>query len=231
MPINRLLLAVMIVWSIPSSTNAEPEKQIAVKGGLGISSVTEDNQLSRRSRYGLSGGVAGSLHWPLVERYLLAGQVELLYAQRGSQAFFEDEYIGTVRTHYAGIALAARPEVRLGTVRVYLLLGGTMSFLLSANTKNASGMTRDVTGDLHRTDLALLAGAGVAWHLLHRRPGPLRLGTIFVEVRHDHGLSDLDAVIGGFKNRSSSLMLGLSFAVGPPAPRRVGPRQPREDDL
>lgn len=43
--------------------------------------------------------------------------------------------------------------------------------------------------------------------------GPAHIDTVFVEVRHDIGLLDTDAVNGGFKNRTSSVLLGLSFGV------------------
>jgi hypothetical protein len=112
--------------------------------------------------------------------------------------------------------VAARPGTRLGPADVYLLLGGGPSFLVSAN-KTVSGTNQDITGDLHRVDVALLVGAGLALHLSQQASGPLHLGTVFLEARHDIGLLDTDAVNGGFKNRSSSLLLGLSFIVAGPA--------------
>jgi hypothetical protein len=61
--------------------------------------------------------------------------------------------------------------------------------------------------------VALLAGAGIALHLPRRGLGPFHLGSVFLEARHDRGLIGTDTV-GGFKNRSSSLLLGLSFVLG-----------------
>jgi hypothetical protein len=109
--------------------------------------------------------------------------------------------------------------MRLGPVSVYLLLGGGLDLLVSANKDDAAGAGQDITGGLHRIDVALLGAAGVAVHLAHREPDAFHLDTIFVEARHDIGLLDVD-LNGGFKNRTSSLMLGLSLAVGggPPAP-------------
>jgi hypothetical protein len=72
----------------------------------------------------------------------------------------------------------------------------------------------DITSDLRRIDVALLAGAGIALHLPLQELGPFQLGTVFLEARHDMGLIDTDPVNGGFKNRTSSLMLGLSLLVG-----------------
>ena len=88
------------------------------------------------------------------------------------------------------------------------MLGGGVNFLLNADLDNASGATEDITGDLRRYDVALLVGAGVALRLPSRGVGPLRLATVFLEARHDHGLLPADEVNDGLKNRTSSLMLG-----------------------
>jgi opacity protein-like surface antigen len=109
--------------------------------------------------------------------------------------------------------VAARPAARFGRASVYLLLGAGLNLLVDANKENVSGAKQDITGELHRVDVALLAGAGFALHLPRQVLGPLRLDGVLLEARHDHGLLDTDAVNGGFKNRTSSVMLGLSFAL------------------
>jgi hypothetical protein len=115
--------------------------------------------------------------------------------------------------------VAARPQVRLGPASVYLLLGGGLNLLVSANKEGASGAEQDITDGLRRIDVALLGAAGVALHLPHRGAGSFRIGTVFLEARHDVGLVDTDAIADGYKNRTSSLMLGFSFVVGgPPSP-------------
>jgi hypothetical protein len=118
-----------------------------------------------------------------------------------------------LRQHYLDVALAVRPGIRAGRLGVYVLLGGSLDLLLSANKEDVWGGRWYITGDLHRMDLALLVGAGVALQLPRERLRALHLGTVFLEARHDHGLLETDAVNGGYKNRASSLMLGVSFAV------------------
>jgi hypothetical protein len=88
-----------------------------------------------------------------------------------------------------------------------------VNLLLSAETEDITGAKTDITGDLRRIDVALLVGTGIALQLPRRQLGPVRLGAVFLEARHDRGLIDSDAVNGGFKNRTSSLMFGLSFAL------------------
>lgn len=208
------ILILMFVWSIPWSAGAEPERGVALKGGLNAATLAEDYRVNR---YGLSGGLAGHLRWPLGERFSLAGQMELLYSPRGAETIMEGAYLGRSRRHYFDVTVAARPEARLGRTSVYLLLGGGVNLLASANKENAFGVKVDSTGDLHRADVALLIGVGATLQLPRRELGPFRLDAIFLEGRHDRGLLNGDAVNGGFKNRASSLMLGLSFAL-PRAP-------------
>jgi hypothetical protein len=206
----KSLWLMMIAWSMPSPANAGPEPSVALKGGVGAATTAAD---SSANKYGFTGGLAGSLQWLLTDGFSLAGQTELLYAPRGPKVVSEGEYLGKFRLHYFDVTIAARPGAQLGPTSVYLLLGGGLNFLLSANRENASGANQDITGDLRRVDVALLAGAGVALQLPAEGMGPLRLGTVFLEVRHDHGLLPADAVNDGLKNRTSSLMLGLSFAL------------------
>jgi len=200
----------MLVCALPFEAGAEPEPGLALKGGFNAATLAHDYRVHR---YGVSGGAAGYLRWSLGDRLSLAGQLDLLYTPRGANAVFDGELQGRSRQRYFDVTLAARPEMRLGRVSIYLLLGVGVNRLLSAEKESISGSRDDITNELYRIDVALLGGAGVALHLPRHGLGPFRLGTIFLEARHDHGLLDTDKVNGGFKNRSSSLMAGLSFAI------------------
>lgn len=206
---KRLWITVL-VWLVPLPAGAEPEPGIAFKGGPNAATLAEDN---RFSRYGFSGGLAGHLQWLLVDRFSLAGQMELLYTPRGAEVIFDGVYVGRSRERYLDLTLAARPGVRFGRASGYLLLGGGLNLLLSAEAEDITGAKRDITGDLRRIDVALLVGTGIALRLPRRQLGAVRLGAVFLEARHDRGLIDSDAVNGGFKNRTSSLMFGLSFVL------------------
>jgi len=227
--LKHLCLILTSVWTIPSLASAGSESDLAFKGGIGAATTAAD---SSASRYGFTGGLAGSLQWPLAGRLSLAGQTELLYTPRGPKTVFEGEYLGQFRLHYFDLMIAARPEVRLGPMGFYLLLGGGLNLLLNADKENSSGAKVDITGDLRRYDVALLAGAGVALHLPLGGIGPFRFGTVFLEARHDYGLLPADAVNDGLKNRTSSLMLGLSLtlssgsAAAQPSPSSPPPNDP-----
>lgn len=216
---RKILAIAAVFWLVPFSALAQPELDIAFKGGPNASTLAEDYRVKT---YGFTGGLAGHLQWLLAERFLLGGQVEILYSPRGAEVVFEGEYLGKSREHYVDVTVAGRPGARLGPASVYVLLGGGVNLLLSANEEDRSGVKEDTTDGLRRIDVALLIGAGVAFQLPQRAVGPVRLGTVFLEARHDRGLIDTDPVVGGFRNRTSSLMVGLSFvrgtATAPPKP-------------
>jgi hypothetical protein len=195
-----------------SNSHADSELNLVIKGGPDAATLEHDN---RENRYGFSGGISAYSRSQATERLFAGAQLELLYTQRGAEIVLDGMKEGESRSHYMDLVLAVRPGIRLGPADIYLLLGGSLSYLIVAN-KSVSGMNQDITGDLHRIDVALLAGAGLALHLPRQDLGPLHLGTVFLEARHDIGLLDTDAVNGGYKNRSSSLMLGLSFILGAP---------------
>jgi hypothetical protein len=204
------LLTIVLAWLIPSIAIANPQGEVSFKGGP--NAATQARKY-RYHKYGLSGGLAGGVERALTERLSLGGQVEILYTPRGSKILFEGEGPGWTWMHYLDLMVMARPRVRFGRASVYLLLGGGLCFLLSANQVSSTGGGEDLDDTTYRLDVALLAGAGVALHLPRRGPRRFRLDTLFLEARHDHGLLDADIPSGGFENRTSSLMLGLSFAV------------------
>lgn len=210
-PLKIIAILASMIYLEDSRADASPELDIALKGGLNAATLEHDN---RENRYGPSGGIATHLQWLLTDRFSLGAQAELLYTPRGAEVVVDNMKQGESRQHYIDLMFAMRPETRLGSLGAYLLLGGGLNFLMSANKNNISGSMEDITGDLHRLDIALLAGLGVALHLGRREQGTFHLDTVFLEARHDIGLLDTDAVNGGFKNRTSSVMLGLSFALG-----------------
>jgi hypothetical protein len=206
---KRMLVAMIVL--LPLSADAQPEAGVAFKGG--INAATLDYQY-RVNRYGASGGLAGYLQWLLSDRISMGGQLELLYTPRGAEVIRDGTLQGKIRQHYLDVVVAARPGLQLRPASVYLLLGAGVNFLVDAYDENRWGVPRDITHDVHRIDVALLAGAGVAFHLPHRRLGPVRLDTVFLEARHDRGMIDVSKMDFGFGNRTSSLMLGLSFGLG-----------------
>lgn len=228
MRISLVITTLIMLLTSHRARAQSAEFDLALKGGPNVATLAHDN---RDNRYGFTGGLSGDLQWSISDRFLLGGQIDLLYTPRGANAVFDGVMEGASREHYIDLMLAGRPEARFGAMGVYLLIGGGLNFLMSANKDDAAGSGQDITADLHRIDVALLVGAGIALRLSNKESGSLHLGTIFMEARHDIGMLDTDAVNGGFKNRTSSLMLGLSFAVGgSTAPGASSTRQPIGSD-
>lgn len=213
MEFMKKLLVVILIGVTPVLVRAEPKLGIALKAGPNEATLDHNDRVNR---YGFTGGLAGYLQGSLSDHFSLAGQIDLLYTPRGAEVVFGGVSQGGIRQHYIDAMVSARPEMWLGRASIYLLLGGGLNFLVRASDETAAGMSQDVTDNLHRVDVALLAGAGVALHLPREGLGPFRFGAIFLEARHDQGLIDTDTMNGGFKNRTSSLMLGLSFVVSGP---------------
>lgn len=212
------LLTIILAQSYRlSSSNADTEANIALKGGLNSSTFEHDN---RESISGFSGGLEGRLEKSLASHLSMGGQIELIYSQRGAEVVVGDQHLARSREHYVDLTATIHPQVQLGPIYLYLLLGGGVNLLVHATTIDfASGIEQDVTGQLHRFDMELLGAAGIAVELPRHNLGPLRLDTIFLEARQDIGLLKVDDATGS-KNRTTSAMLGLSFSVSgsPPSP-------------
>lgn len=205
-----LISQLVVLHTHPS--HADSDLHIALKGGL--DAATLDHEF-RENRYDFSGGVAGYLRGSISGQFSLAGQIELLYTPRGANVVFEGEKQAEFRHRYVDLVVAVRPEMRFGPMGIYLLLGGGLDLMVSATMQNVLGSPQDITSELHRIDVALLGGAGVGLHLPRHDLGPLHLDTVFLEARHDIGLLDPFTTTSGFKNRTSTVLLGLSFEVAP----------------
>jgi len=215
-----VLIPALVFGAVPSGSlaHANPAPGITINGGLDAANLGTENRVNR---YGFTGGFAFYLQWPFADRFSIATQLDLLYVPRGANVVDAGMQLGEFRQHYLDVAITARPGMRFGSMSTYLLLGGGPSILYSASKKEGSTPAQDITGLLRRVDVVLRVGAGVAVHLPPRRLGPFHLDTVFLEARYDRGLIDADAVSGGFDNRTTSLMLGLSFALA--SKTSVGP--------
>jgi hypothetical protein len=201
----------LLIWLAPAPASADAYAGISIKGGL---TGAKYNLRHRFNRYGASGGIAGYLGLPLAGRFSLGGQLEVLYTPRGTQVFFGGVYGGQTRLHYYDVAITARLEARLGQGKLYLLLGGSRNRLVNADDWSALGTHQDITHLFHRTDVALRTGIGIAWPFPRQVLEPFRHGGVFLEANHDRGMTDIDVVGYGIRNRSASLMVGLTFGGG-----------------
>src|SRR5215207_3897920 len=122
---NKFALTAILIC-LPRLSEAQPEPSLSLKAGPNAAIWDRGHH---DHKYGLSGGLASDLRWPSGGRFSLGGHLALLYVPRGTKSFSSTtgEFLGTYYQHYLDIAVAFRPEVRVGSVDVYLLLGGSWS--------------------------------------------------------------------------------------------------------
>jgi hypothetical protein len=153
------LAFIIVLLCLPRLSEAQPELSLSLKAGPNAAIWDREHH---EHNYGLSGGLAGDLRWPFVARFSLGAQMALLYMPRGTESFsrMTGEFLGIYRQHYFDISVAIRPEARVGSVGVYILLGGSWSILLNANVVDELGRKRDLDAYIRRHDVVLLAGLG-----------------------------------------------------------------------
>lgn len=195
--------------------DATADTSFLVKVGV---DAAKFNQEDRTNKYGLSAGVGGHVDRSFNRGVVLGGQLEVSYVQRGSDAVVNDNLQSSIRMHYLDWVLTARPAMRFGVVEPYVLLGAGLCVLMNAKNRNDSNVTEDITGNLHRVDVLLAMGAGVAYRPFAVRSSGFGLDALFIEARYERGLVDIDTMDLGIENRNAALLLGASFALG--APRR-----------
>lgn len=212
---NKLLPFVVFFTSSMAHGEPDPTSEhvaVLIKGGASASTLSHEY---RERRYGLSSGAGAYLQWAVGERFLVGGQLELLYISRGAEVVFNGESQGELRERYLDVVAAVRPQIKLDRVNLYALLGGGVGFLTKASDQNTAGMSQDVTNNLRRRDILLLGGVGVTFSPFSQSDAIRRTAKIFLEARYDLGLVDIDPMDGGFKNRTMSLFLGLSLGLLP----------------
>jgi hypothetical protein len=208
---KKLILVVLAVSLGSAPAHADPYAGVSLKGGI---AGAKFNRPHRHNRYDTTGGAAGHLGWQLTGRFSLAGQLELLYTPRGTQVTFYYPPPSANSLHrYFDVAITARPEVRLGPGSLYLLLGASRNHLISADVWRATTGHSEVTHLVRETDVALRAGIGAVWPLPRHTPSAFHRLSVFLEASHDRGMIDLDLYGLGVRNRTSSVMAGLTFRL------------------
>jgi hypothetical protein len=132
-------------------------------------------------------------------------QPEVLYAMKGAKSE-EFGLTAKILLDYIEVpALARLSRGARGARSWYLVAGPSLSFLTRARSRADFGGAIeeiDLTDDVERFDIGVAAGGGVEF------------GSLLVDARYNHGLSDIDADATDdvtVRNRAVSLTVGFKF--------------------
>jgi len=169
-----------LVLSVTSAVAADgPTGGVVV--GANISSARLDGSdatgISTGNRAGLFVGGFGL--WPITQ--VVAIQPEVAYSQKHFTAKDTlSSFSATEKWDWIEVPILARVSIwHTGGRAVYVVGGPGFEFLVRAK-EEAAGTTSDVKDDVTRSDVSIVAGAGVS------------MGRFGIEARYDAGLRDLN---------------------------------------
>jgi hypothetical protein len=201
------------------TASADYPFEVGLKGGLGSATLVGDGVTAAagdvHSRFGSGGG--GFVRWQPTERFSL--QLEFLYTVKGAQregtvvGGAEDaSLVGTLTTSLTYLELPllvrlSRPVSR--EAKSVFLIGPSVAFLRSATVSfdGAQDLVFEIEESIRRTELGLVAGAGLDIHF--------GFGYLHPEIRYTRGIISVDGSGRHLSIYNSNLMfmLGLSFGI------------------
>ena len=175
-----------------------------VRGGLNVATTTTSGDNGDAAPdWLLRGVVGGFIVWPVTSWLVL--QPEVLYAMKGAK---QEEFglESKLLLDYIEVPVLARvSRGSPGTRTWYLTAGPAFGWLARAKARaDFGGATEeiDLKDDVKSYDIGLAAGGGVEF------------GSILVDARYTHGLSDIDKDTSDdvkVRNRAVSLTVGFRF--------------------
>ena len=173
-----------------------------VRGGLNVATTaTSGDNGDAAPDWLLRGVVGGFIVWPVTSWLVL--QPEVLYAMKGAK---QEEFglESKLLLDYVEVPVLARlSRGSPGGRTWYLVAGPSFGWLARAKARaDFGGSTEeiDLTEDVERFDIGVAAGGGV------------ELGSIVIDARYTHGLSDIDKDTSDdvkVRNRAVSLTIGF----------------------
>ena len=181
---------------VTPSQPQRPERKmhIGLLGGFTFASLNE--QIADTSSDTTSGVTVGAFVASPLSR-IIAGQVELVYVQRGGGVGTGISTGDNVRFDYMSIPAIGKFQLPLGrTGRAHLDLGLSVSLLVN---------TSETMENVSRFEAGWVIGGGFTYH---RRGGP----ALILDLRHESGLTDVDSVdVVQIRNKTWTLRLGYGF--------------------
>jgi outer membrane protein OmpA-like peptidoglycan-associated protein len=211
-------LALFVTWLLPKvhHAHAEPGRlEVGAKLAPSLEThVRDGGTLMTTTAY------KRGISWGAGVRYALTDwfspQAELLYATRGSDVELGGDTIGTFYFTYLELPVLARVRFPFQgdairpTLSGYALLGGSVSYLIGAESVDGAGRNDLDKDALHTVDLSLIGGLGVAWEVTPE-------WVVSLEARYDQGFiepfPDAPSTAPETKNRAFLLTLGVDFTL------------------
>lgn len=175
-----------------------------VRGGVNLTTtVTAGDDGGASLDWQLRPVFAGFITWRVAS--WLQAQPEVVYAMKGAGS---DEFgiSSKLLLDYVEVPLLARlSKSAFGGRSLYVVAGPSFAWLARAKTRaDFGGATEelDIREDVERFDLGVAVGGGI------------ELGSIVVDGRYTHGLSDIDKDTSDdvkVRNRAVSLTVGFRF--------------------
>jgi Outer membrane protein beta-barrel domain len=204
MPASSVLVLCLVLGSATAAS--AQGVVVGIKGGVNFASIQfneEGENVNFDRRTGFVGGVF--VVWPASERFGL--QLEALYSQKGARIAGSDVE-AELRLDYVDVPVLLRVSTARDRSGAAFHVFGGPSVGIRARAKATAALegesgSGDISEDVERLDLGLVAGAGV------------EIGRFVIDVRHTWGLSNInknpsedDTTI---KNRVFAAMVGLRF--------------------
>jgi hypothetical protein len=195
---------VAFLLSVGASTASAQNYSAGIKAGVNFANINIEGDgvdVSFDNRTGLVAG--GFVVWPV--NTVFGVQTEALYSQKGAK-IEEDGATGTLKLDFLEVPVLARFSSPASNGASFHVFGGpSFGFRLRARSESefeGDSESEDISDDVERFDLGLVAGAGV------------EMGRLVVDGRYTWGMTNLnkdpedDVKI---KNRVFSIMAGIRF--------------------
>ena len=205
------LTAVLLLTGTPA---AAQDRQVGLKGGASLSTLTRERTLTGDEPFDLRAGMTAGpyLVLPLADRF--AVQFEVLFTEKGGSLPVRDPSIvsGTVSTRYKFYYLDIPVLARIRGPRVSSAIlsgfaGPTVSLRIDARQQTAFsgagafGLERDLGDEMHRVDLGITLGAGV------------EVSRLLVDARYTHGLSNVVDEANGTALANRGILVTAGFRI------------------
>ncbi len=207
---RSVVCAVMVILAGGASTGLAQERQIGLKAGLNVASVSfeGDSVDDYNSRMGFLGG--GFTVLPVTGP--MAIQIEALFSQKGAKLSVADEAVeATLELDYLDFPVMLRFRgPGSDSTRMHFFGGPSVGFRMGARSKIAysgssftEGSIDNIEDDIEAFDFGIVAGAGVD------------IGRyLVIDARYSWGLSTVNKDTSEgieMKNRLFSIMGGVRF--------------------